>query len=118
MTEVDPQKFKEADEMIKIGHLNKADVLAALFNNARTQGMAAMHYKHGHIMDREEAQGLLDECTRPKDGIATFDYIEGRVMKIRLGRSGFDPFLYDRDNGAGAAQDVIIKLEERLTNPE
>jgi hypothetical protein len=97
--------------MIKIGHLNKADVLAVLFNNAKTQGMGQLRYKAEHVMDREEAQALLSNY-------AYFDYLEGRVLKVDLVENEFDPWLYDRDNGAGAAARVIEELEEKLTKPE
>lgn len=97
--------------MIKIGHLNKADVLAALFNHARTQGLARLHYKPEHIMDRAEAQGLLDEYQ-------TFDYLEGRVLKVDLRTDELAEWLYDRDNGQGAAARIIEELEDRLTKPE
>jgi len=90
--------------MIRIGHLNKADVLAALFNNARTRGLAGLHYKPEHVMDRKEAQSLID------DELLTFDYLEGRVLKIDLRTDEFEPWLYDRDNGEGAAQMVIDTL--------
>lgn len=100
--------------MINIDHLSKADVLAALFNNARTQGMGVIHYKPHHRMSREEAESLLEKC----GDYAVFDYLEGRVMKVDLRKDGLDPTLYDRDNGKGAAQCAIEELEDRLTRPE
>ena len=36
-----------------------------------------------------------------------FDYLYGRVMKVDLSKDTFDPFLYDRDNGQGAAERAI-----------
>ena len=53
-------------------------------------------------MTEAEAQELLDS------GQTYFDYLKGRVMKIDLsGDSELDPRLYDRDNGAGAAERAI-----------
>lgn len=40
-----------------------------------------------------------------------FDYFVGRVLKVDLSGDEFDPWGYDRDNGAGAAQAVIDRLK-------
>lgn len=39
-----------------------------------------------------------------------FDYLYGRVMKVNITHDEFDPWLYDRDNGNGAAQRAIDNL--------
>ena len=90
--------------MISIEGLHKADVLAALFNAARPQGLGFLHYKE-RTMDREEAERLLAQGSY-------FDYLEGRVIKTRISsdRDTIDEGLYDRDNGEGAAQKVIDEL--------
>jgi hypothetical protein len=88
--------------MINISDLNKADVLAALYNAARAQGMGFLHYDPAQ-MTREEAERLLVSQTY-------FDYVKGRVMKVNLKGDEFDPWLYDRDNGPGAAARVIDEL--------
>ena len=36
-----------------------------------------------------------------------FDYLYGRVMKIDLAGDELDPWLYDRDNGEGAAERAL-----------
>ncbi len=85
---------------MNITGLNKAEVLAALYNNARTQGMGVLHYQPGD-MSIDEAQKFLD------DGVTYFDYVKGRVMKVDLGVEELDTFLYNRDNGDGAAERVL-----------
>jgi len=90
---------------ISIKGLNKADVLVALFNRAQPQGMGFMHYSP-EPMTRETAEKLLCEAT-------DFDYVQGRVMKVDLSSdTEFDPWLYDRDNGQGAAAEVIEALRK------
>jgi hypothetical protein len=37
-------------------------------------------------------------------------YLKGRVMKVDLSGDSFGPWLYDRDNGDGAAERVIAEL--------
>ena len=66
-----------ADEKIDIKELNKADVLAALYNSSKPQGMGFLHYD-AKLMSRKEAQKLLDA------GQTYFDYLNGRVMKVDL----------------------------------
>jgi len=85
--------------MISLEGLNKADVLAALYNASRPQGMGFMAYDK-EPMGPEEAESLLADYTY-------FDYLKGRVMKVDLGNDSLDPWGYDRDNGQGAAQRAI-----------
>jgi hypothetical protein len=83
--------------------LTKAQVLAALYNNSKVQGLGVLHAT-GVEMSIEEADELLKDSYR-------FDYLHGKVMKISLEAQGeFNPSLYDRDNGQGAAQRVINNL--------
>lgn len=88
--------------MIDISKLDKAAVLAALYNNARPQGLGHLQWQ-AEQMTHEQARKLLARCTR-------FDYIQGRSCKIDLSGDELDPWLYDRDNGYGAAQRVIEGL--------
>jgi len=89
--------------MIDITGLDKATVLAALYGNARPLGMGMLHFTPGD-MPIEEAQQMLDE------GQMYFDYVNGRVMKVDLSGDSFDPWLYDRDNGEGAALHALSKI--------
>lgn len=97
--------------MVNITGLNKADVLATLYNASRPQGMGFLSYDPTP-MARETAQAYLDTTVR-------FDYLQGRVLKLHLGSdSDFDERLYDRDNGDGAAQTAIDALRaSHTTNP-
>lgn len=70
--------------------------------------MGFMHYDP-KPMERTEAAELLKRTTY-------FDYLKGRVMKSDLSGDDFDPQLYDRDNGDGAAARVIEELRKTL-NP-
>jgi hypothetical protein len=75
-------------------------VLAKLYNVSKPQGMGFLHYDH-QDMTIEEAQKILDS------GITYFDYLKGRVMKVDLSDNELDPWLYDRENGRGAAARAI-----------
>lgn len=90
--------------MIDISKLDRAEVLAALFNASKPQGMGFVQ-NYAPVMTTEEARRLLGEYDY-------FDYVRGRVMKIslRAGAEQLDPRLYDRDNGEGAAERAIAHL--------
>ncbi len=90
--------------MINIKGLNKADVLAALYNASHPQGLGALYYEPKD-MTREEAQILIAKGLR-------FEYLKGRVMKTDLTNDEFDPWLYDRDNGPGTAERAISALRK------
>lgn len=89
--------------MVDIKGLNKAVVLAALYNNSKVQGLGFLQAT-GKDMTFREAEEILKHQTY-------FDYLYGKVMKIDLSSDEqFEEWLYDRDNGAGAAQKIITKL--------
>jgi hypothetical protein len=92
---------------IDISGLDKAEVLAALYNASRPQGMGMLHFeKKG--MTKEEAATYIGEAQAFDKAHGDrerlyFDYLKGRVMKIDLGGDSMSTRLYDRDNGEGAA---------------
>lgn len=95
-------------EEIDISKLDKAEVLAALYNASKPLMMGFMDPDCMKAMTKALAEEYL------KDG-QVFDYLQGRVMKIRLDREILDPWMYDRDNGAGAAARALKPLFDRLS---
>ena len=89
---------------ISIRGMDKATVLAALFNASKPQGLGFMHYAK-EPMTVEKARELIDK------GHTKFDYLQGRVMKLDISGDDFDPWGYDHDNGQGAAQTAIDTLK-------
>lgn len=90
--------------MIDISGLDKAAVLAALYNNSVPLGMGLLHFDPTP-MSVEDARAILNI-----DRVPYFDYLHGRVMKVDLANDELDPRLYDRDLGEGAAKSVIDSL--------
>lgn len=90
-------------DSIDLKGLNKAEVLAALYNASKPQGMGFMHYTP-EPMTTEQAADLLERQTY-------FDYLSGRVMKVDLAGDVLDPWGYDRDNGNGAAARALASLQ-------
>lgn len=93
------------DSSVSIAGLDKAEVLAALFNGARAQGLGFLDPLSSKEMTREDAAEILGGRNDHY-----FDYLRGRVMKVDLSTDSVDPWGYDRDNGQGAAQSVIDSL--------
>lgn len=91
-------------DKIDISKLDKAEVLAALYNHSQPLGLGRLHFTP-EDMSVEEARELLKSYTY-------FDYLKGRVMKTNLEGDVFDPWLYDRDNGVDAAKKAIEGLKE------
>lgn len=92
--------------MIDISRKSDAAILAALYNASRPLGIGFLNPNCSQSMTEAEAQKILDRGQR------YFDYLNGRVMKIDLGREVLDPYLYDRDNGKGAAERIISALPD------
>jgi hypothetical protein len=88
--------------VIDLTGLDKADVLAALYNASRPQGMGFLSYDP-KPMTKDEAVAFLETSDY-------FGYLKGRVMQVKLSGTILDPRSYDRDNGPGAAAKAIAAL--------
>lgn len=88
--------------------LDRYDVLCVLYNNSHPLGFGILQYEPGPLT-KEQAKEILDGC----DGYV--DYLKGRVIKVNLPKDAeeFNPYLYDRDNGEGAAKMVIEEYATR-----
>lgn len=90
--------------MIDISKLDKDAVLAALYNAAKPQGLGFLHYDPQPMTLGEAHQFLLTNTY--------FDYLKGRVMKVKVGGPTLETWGYNRDNGAEAAECVLESLVE------
>src|SRR5690606_24301526 len=86
---------------LDLTELDKAEVLAALYNASKPQGMGFLHFD-STPMSVDEARSLLPQ--------GYFDYLKGRVMKVDLTGNTLNTWGYDRDNGEGAAEQIIDSL--------
>lgn len=89
---------------INIAGLNKAVVLAALYNAAKQQGLGHLEAAGAFQMTSITAQGYFDQ------GQTEFNYLHGRVLKLEFDSDELDVRLYDRDNGEGTAQRALAHL--------
>lgn len=97
--------------MIDIKGLDKAEVLLALWNASRMQGMSFLGFSGPLTLSKavECVEQARHTGMSGKEEIY-FDYLNGKVMKIDIAPDEIDPRLYDRDNGEGAAQRAIDNL--------
>jgi hypothetical protein len=99
--------MRKEESMIDISKFDKADVLRVLYNNSQPLGIGMLQFTP-EDMTKEEAQAFLD--AREEGKKIYFDYLKGRVLKVDLTGDELDPWLYDRDNGSGAAERAISKI--------
>lgn len=90
--------------VVDLKGLDKAAVLAALYNGAKPLGASFLQYDPTP-MNIEEARALLEKTKG-------FDYLNGRVMKVDLSGDQMESRLYDRDNGENSAKAFIDSLRE------
>ncbi len=104
--------------MISIQGLDKAAVLAALYNASAPRGMGFLQYVPGP-MTVEQAREVI--AKRGDDmkamfgvslhGSMYFDYVNGRPLKVDLKGEELNPAGYDGANGgAGAAERALAEL--------
>lgn len=90
---------------IDIKGIDKAVLLAALYNASKQQGMGFLQTRGARSMSVEEAKKEIEQNPR-----GYYDYLHGRVMKSDISKDTFDPWGYDRDNGSGSAERVINSI--------
>ena len=107
---------------INISGLDKAAVLAALWNRANPPlrgSMAMLHYRPSP-MSLDEASAIIEDRLSGEyaTGLIRFDYLLGKSFKLDLTEDTVDAWLYDRDHGDGAAQRAIDELRGGfISNP-
>jgi len=101
---------------IDISGLDKAEVLAALYNRAGARDKGFVHFSP-NPMTKEEAQEVIDNPDLKIGG-----YINGREVKVYFDAPGAPEntvrvHLYDRTYGEGTAQAVIDALRNKEAIP-
>lgn len=90
--------------MVDITGLNKAEVLKALWDGSKAQGMSFLSLIDEMTLEIAEEQ--IEENINI-NGEIYIDYCCGKVIKCNLTFDEFGPWYYDRYNGIGVAQRVI-----------
>lgn len=86
---------------VSIKGVDKVKLVEALYERARPQGMGWLHAT-SEPLTRE----LLEDMAKAP----WLDYVRGRVMKLSVAGDTMRVDLYNRDNGGGAAEEVLAKV--------
>lgn len=107
-------------ERVDISGLDKADLLAALYNCSQQFGAGFLHASGRNAMTVEHARNII--AGDPTTGLfewelkdakqLRFDYVHGRVLKVDISGDTVNPWGYDRDLGEGAVARVVERLRE------
>lgn len=89
---------------VNISGLDKAEVLKALWDASHPQGMSFLGLPKGGF-----TLAMAEDEVKNNPNLY-FDYVSGHVIKCDLSGDDFDPWLFDRDCGEGAASRAIEKL--------
>ncbi len=95
---------------INISGLDRADLLAALFNASKPLGLGFLDSGSQNPMTKADAQIEISEST----GLY-FDYVRGRVIKCDLSGDTLRAGSYNRNNGPGAAEAVVDSVRQGIT---
>lgn len=104
--ELSKTKNRGENIMVTIKGLDKAEVILALWNRSHEQGMSFLGTKIPHPTIADAREWV------ERNPSLYFDYLNGRVIKCDISQDEFDPRLYDRDCGAGAAEAAIAKIRK------
>jgi hypothetical protein len=107
---------------VNIAGIDKAELLAALYNNSKPMGMGFLQARAG-VMTREIAQEIIDKVGDdhkrmfPTIHAGTsnlkFDYLYGRPLKCNLEGDEVDTWGYNRDHGEDAFEKVVEGLRNK-----
>lgn len=90
--------------MINITGMKKEYVLLALYRAAKPKGIGEL------FTQTEMPLSAAAELVKNNPSLY-FDYVNGRPLKVDLSGDEFDPYLYDRDNGEGVAQEACARYK-------
>lgn len=103
---------------VSIKGIDKAALLAALYNGSAPMGMGVFQARP-EAMTIEQAREMIgvgddiDRTIRKDKGPRRelyFDYVLGRPLKIDISGDTLQTGLYDRDNGQGSAARIVEQL--------
>jgi hypothetical protein len=105
---------------VNIAGIDKATLLAAIYNGAGSPRGMGMYQARAGKMTREVAEDIIkqgDDTGRMfpgsrESGSLYFDYVFGKSLKVDLSGDEMDSWLYNRDNGQDALENIVAALRK------
>ena len=94
-------------DYVDITGIDKAELLSALFNGSKQQGIGFLSARGRSNVSRDDSVSIIAARTD-----LYFDYLYGRVLKVDLNENPMWTGLYNRDNGDQAAEKIIERLKQ------
>jgi hypothetical protein len=103
---------------INYSGISEATLIHSLYHGTVPLGYGHLHHKGDLSLDDVAAD--LDEMAKGEypqpdhRGLIRFDYYRGHPLKLTLDtvNKTFNPRLYDRDAGRGAAERIVAQLKD------
>ena len=96
-----------ASRPLNTSGLDKADLLAALYNAAKPGASDAFNTRTAP-MTGSEAQDIINRTKGP----LCFTYVKGRALMVNITGDALDTAKYDEKNGKNAAKEVVARLRQ------
>lgn len=94
-----------SDQKINITGLDKAELLAGLFNSSKAPGMG--FFSKGSNIEMTIEMARVHIQNKQATGSLSFDYLDGRYMKVDISGDVLNALQYDKVNGKHAAKTVV-----------
>jgi hypothetical protein len=96
-------------EDINYSGIDEATLIHALYHGTAALGLGILHHKAGLSVE-DVAEDLKNDLGEKR---IYFDYYRGHPLKLSLDtvNKTFNPRLYDRDAGRGAAERIVAQLK-------
>lgn len=110
MSEPLTEETEVKNDDVSYDGIDEAVLVHALYYGTIPLGMGHLHNKPG--LSLEDVREHLKDPHYAEHGVH-FDYFHGRPLKLRLDRDKktFNPRLYDRNAGRGAAAAIVAQLK-------
>lgn len=105
------------EKSIDISGIDKAVLLAAVFNHAGQVNLGFLDASGGHAMSIPDARNIVQARMAMNAVVkgepiwrSRFDYLRGRLLKVDLGGESFnqsDIYLYDQAHGKGRLEQAV-----------
>lgn len=100
--------------IIDIRGIEKAALLAALYNGLNPGGASEDFNVRTAPMTKGEAQDIINRIRGP----LSFTHVKGRALMVDITGDSLDPQKYDQNLGQKAAEKIIVAMRPQSSQPQ